>query len=251
MELTTLFTGRNRLRFEELASTNDYLAAAQRNGKLPEGSVVTTLYQHGGKGQAGNRWHSQTGANLLCSFLFYPSSLSADRVFHLQLFASLAVCETVTILSGAEATVKWPNDVYLHDRKVAGILPENVVLSNAVRQSIIGIGLNVNQVDFPSDIPIPVSIAQVKGQMSPLDDVLHILCNQLEKRYLQLQRGDHAGLLDVYLNRLYRKGEWARYESAGEEFEGRIKGIDAIGRLVIEYKNGTEKPFAFREVAYR
>ena len=145
----TLFTGRNLIKVKTIASTNNYALELLANNEPIEGTAIMAEYQQSGKGQRGSGWLSDEGANLLVSLIFYPRFLSPNNQFYLNIIASLAVMETVNNFCRADVKVKWPNDVYANERKIAGILIENSIRGSQIFSSVIGIGLNINQTSFP------------------------------------------------------------------------------------------------------
>lgn len=252
----TLFIGKVYLRFDELASTNDYtldLLAATTNSRPPEGTVVRAANQSAGRGQYGSRWESTPGENLLLSVVLYPVWLEAGAQFYLSMATALALRDTAAAScpASAEATfaVKWPNDLYSGDRKCAGILIQNALLGNHLQSSVVGIGLNVNQTDFHPDIPNPTSLALATGQKLDLEQVANTLFEYLEHRYLQLKSGQRATLKAEYEQHLHRSGIWAPYTHPdGTRFEGMIRGVTDEGRLRMGMSDGSEQRFGLKEV---
>lgn len=249
-ELTTLFTGRDLIRLQVVASTNSYLAEMASERKLSEGSLVIAEEQFAGRGQAGTEWFSEKGKNFIGSFMFYPVFLSAGDVFMLNKVFSLAVVSALEKLTGDFFFIKWPNDIYYKFHKTAGILIENTISGQSVSSSIFGIGLNVNQENFPGHLPNPVSLQQIKGKSYDLDSVKNVLCNEVESMYLQLKAGNHDLLSELYMKRLYRFDEWSLYKSDEGIFNGRICGVDRSGRLIIEHENGAFKSYDLKEIVF-
>ncbi len=254
----TLFTGKVYHRFEELPSTNDWAAQIIASGqtqdllgpaktKPPEGTVVRAANQTAGRGQLGSRWHSSPGENLLFSIIFYPSWLEAQAQFYLSMAMALGVNDVIASLghlsSGLKHAIKWPNDLYLNGRKTAGILIQNALLGARLQHSIVGIGLNVNQLEFPADLPNATSMALAFGQKLNLDELAERLFECLERRYLQLKAGRRAEIKSEYEEQLWRRGESARYvrSANGLEFEGMLMGITEQGLLRLQTSAGVEE----------
>jgi BirA family transcriptional regulator, biotin operon repressor / biotin---[acetyl-CoA-carboxylase] ligase len=251
----TLFVGKVYHRFDELPSTNDWAAAllaqaenvatSATKNKPPEGTAVRAASQSAGRGQFGSRWESTAGQNLLLSVLFYPHWLAASSQFGLSMAVALALRDTINACaphSAVRATVKWPNDLYLGSRKVAGILIQNSLAGQHLQSSIVGIGLNVNQLRFSPDLPNPTSMALAFGQEYALDAVADTLFEHLERRYLQLKAGREGDLKAEYESHLYRLGVSAQFARSadGAVFEGIIQGVTALGWLRIKVGEAEE-----------
>ena len=249
-ELTTLFTGRHYTVLEEIDSTNSFLAGILRNKILPEGAAIRTEYQKAGRGQAGVGWESESGKNLLISLAFYPGFVSPKEVFLLNKTYALAVYDFAENLLGSNVRIKWPNDVYWNDKKLGGILVENAIYQSALSYSILGVGLNVNQVAFSPALPNPVSFAMIKGIEYDLDELFNSLCGFIEARYLQLKRGDLFRIDEDYLSALYKMNEWIRFRSNSQEYAGCIRGVSENGKLIIEKESGQVVDYDIKEVKY-
>ena len=229
----------------EVDSTNKVMKDISENEELPSGSIVITDLQTAGRGQAGNSWESEAGKNLTFSMFFRPADMSANRFFAISEIVSLSVKYTLDKYI-SDITVKWPNDIYYKDSKIAGILVENTIYSRQISQSIIGIGINVNQKEFHSDAPNPVSMIQISGhpfdKMAVLDDFRRIFAEQ-SKRSLDLIHKE-------YLNAIYRKDGYHRYRDDKGVFEAVIHDIDQMGYLILKRMDGTSSRYAFKEVCY-
>lgn len=239
-------------RLDSCASTNAELAARP---DAPHGFVVATREQTAGRGQRGNHWESQPGQNLTFSICLRPAGLAADRQFELSMLVSLAVTDVLGDLflqmghPELSATIKWPNDIYVGHRKIAGILIENTISSGMIERSIVGIGLNVNQTEFTPYAPNPVSIAQLTGVQIPLDAILGPLCETIVAYVDQYMANQQPAALKItYRQGLYLgQGQVAQFvEPDGEPFGAAILDVGLDGRLYLT--NGRD--YAFKEVAY-
>lgn len=208
--------------------------------------MVIAAYQRTGRGQAGNIWESEPGRNLLLSLLITPD-IEADQQVYLNLVACLSVYDLVNAYCPGRTFVKWPNDIYVGNRKVAGILIENSLQGSRIKSSILGIGINLNQAFF--SIPKAISLATLTGHELDPDQCLNELQSCLNKRYEMLSLHLKQRLMDDYLAVLYRKGEQAHYRVNGQVIEGEITGIDPAGRLQLKTADGT-RLFAFKEIEY-
>lgn len=232
-----------------LTSTNSEASLLIKNGDPAEGTVIYTDFQTAGKGQPGNRWESEKGKNLLLSIILYPVSVLPEEQFLISMMVSLGLCDLLDNYSNINK-IKWPNDIYAGDGKIAGILIENTIIGGNIGSTVVGTGLNVNQTDFTGNIPNPVSIKRITGKNADRDKVMHELLAALDKRYKQLLYGNRENLRDEYISRLYRFGEWHKFKSGKNSFSGRIAGVTASGKLRIEKRNSNVTEFGFREVDY-
>lgn len=244
--------------YEALPSTNAALVQAINAGEEPaNGAVFITAAQTAGRGQGKNQWHASPGANLTLSMAVYPDHLSADRLFALNQFSGMAVADTVKHFLPAHlaATVrlKWPNDVYVGDRKIAGILVQNGLRGSAVSWSVIGIGLNVNEVAFPRELEdLATSLNTLTGRSLDLGEVREKLFRCLTERYGLLRPALRRELGARYQSRLYRLNLPGRYQltESGEKFFAVLRGVNEAGQLRLELAEGGERVFSLREIRF-
>jgi len=248
-ELTTLFTGRKLVKLEETGSTNRFLNELIQKETLPEGTTVIADYQESGQGLGGTTWYSEPGSNLLMSVVFRPEFLPVKKIYLISKAIALAIKDFLAE-EGIQAKIKWPNDIYIDEKKVCGVLIENSLRGSTVLQSVCGIGLNVNQLIFPAEIPNPVSMKMISGKTYSIDDCRIKLCRQLEKRYMQIKSQNFNLINNDYLKSLHRFYEMETYESGSEKFSARIIDVEDEGRLVIKKENGTILRFAFKEIKF-
>lgn len=241
------------LRVKETESTNRDLEKWIRgnvldNNELPEFYMLMADYQTAGRGQGTNRWHSAPQLNLLASIYFRPP-LPASRQFVFNEYFALAVKECLSCYV-KEVMVKWPNDIYVGNKKIAGILIEHSVFGDTLFSTIAGIGLNVNEKEFPDWIPNPTSLALLTGSEFSVEEVAARLHAQLQNTYSRLQPDGWEALNADYLGSLCRMNEWSRYEIGGREVEARIVGVDEYGRLLLEGRGGERWCCGMKEVRY-
>ena len=230
---------------EEVASTNTL--AGELMDRLKDQSVVLTYRQTQGRGQMGNCWESEPGKNISMTVVLKPERLAAERQFAVSMVIALGVYDYVSQhVEGC--TVKWPNDVYVGEKKVAGILIEHTVMGGEVVISLCGVGLNVNQACFFSDAPNPVSMRQLLGREFVLKEVLSGLLEAIGKRYVQVLHFDK--LKQDLLQVLYRRDGIYRWADEMGEFEAMIKDINEYGQLVLGKMEGEERIYSFKEVRY-
>jgi len=251
--MNTLFTGRHIIELDEIPSTNTYAIDLLKQGSLTEGSLVRAFHQGGGRGQYGNSWHSEKGKNLTFSLVMHPVFLAADKQFYLSKITSLAVLGMLTEILPAsqyDIQIKWPNDILVNGSKLAGILIENLVSGNGhLQNSVIGLGINVNQVDFEPYKRKAVSLASLLKKEIELNQVLERFCKHFEALYLSLKQRRWEPIDKQYLLNLYRYGQPANYQSKGKKFEGKISDVEENGFLVVE-SEGALRRFNFKEIEF-
>ena len=243
----TLFLGKKVVFLPQCHSTNDELATLAKNSKEPEGLVLYTKDQTKGKGQRGNVWLAEPGKNMLISVLLRPRFLDPQNQFYLNLITGLAIIDVLMESIPNHLTLKWPNDVYIQDRKIAGILIESNIRGSSVESAIVGVGLNVNQNGF--NLPKATSISIETGDDFVLNDVMENFLLHLEKWYLKLKSGDKRAILDQYHQLLMWRGEKRKFRRANEELFGEIIGIDQHGRLSINH-DGILHHYNIKEIEF-
>lgn len=245
----TLFIGKYLEEYASCSSTNELaLTSWKDQPSIPEGAILITREQTKGRGQRGNYWEAEPGANLTFSLLLRPVFLELTSQFYLNIITSLAVSECYREILGPEVKIKWPNDIYYQHQKLSGILIESALSGNKINCSIVGVGMNINQTSFV--YPLATSPAQVKKMPYDLNQLLNRFCLVFEKYYLWLRQGQRLALMDAYLERLYLKDERYWFEAKGEEWEGYIRGITESGFLQVEM-GGQIREFTFKELVYK
>lgn len=278
----------NILHFDTLPSAYTYVAENART--MASGTVVTADYQSAGRGQRGNTWESAHGQNLLMAMLVRPLRFPARSQFYISEAVSLAVAATLRRVCGVECRVKWPNDIYASDRKICGILISHSIEAPAeaprtapldapgtvdaiIAHTVIGIGVNLNQREFRSDAPNPVSVAQLTGRDTDRDLFLRTLVDTITSNLKQLQApAPHAaeqgvpelqgaaGLHAAYMSALWR-GDGAPHPfydvRTGERFAATIQAVEPSGHLILRtaatsgrQDAPTLRRYAFKEVSW-
>jgi BirA family biotin operon repressor/biotin-[acetyl-CoA-carboxylase] ligase len=235
--------------YEKVSSTNDLASVMLRGGKPAEGTVITAAFQQDGRGQKGNIWDSEPDKNLLMSVILYPVMVRPEEQFVISQMVSLAVYDLVRT-EIPDVKIKWPNDIYVRDDKIAGILIEHSIMGSAISSSVAGIGLNVNQTVFRNNIVNPVSLAQITGRKHDLSMITGELIRLLDMRYAMIIRGRIDELAEAYHNSLYRCREWHRYADRDGEFTGLIESVGPDGLLMVKREMGDVKGYAFKEIDY-
>ncbi|MCY1720363.1 biotin--[acetyl-CoA-carboxylase] ligase [Prolixibacteraceae bacterium Z1-6] len=241
-------TDKNIIVLNEVDSTNNY-AKQLIADKAGEGTVVLAHYQNSGKGQQGNFWESEAGKNLLFSLILYPGFLDAAKQFYISKAVSLALVQVVK-KEISDVHIKWPNDIYVGNKKIGGILIENTIKGSKLDSAIIGIGLNLNQENFISGAPNPVSLKQLTGKEYNAKEVLKDFLIRFNDLMGELQNGFFETIEKNYLAGLFRYNEWSLFRKDGKEFTARIAGIGEFGQLQLEKRSGDVEAFLFKEVEF-
>ncbi len=242
----TLILGNRIVKLDETASTNNYLQEMMVNTPCFEGLMVVAKNQLQGKGQRGNTWESENGKNLTFSFLLKPNVLVEEQ-FVLSQVVSLGIYDFLAKMGFEQVAVKWPNDIYVDGKKIAGILIENTLNANKISTCIVGIGLNVNQIQFSPNINA-TSLAILTDKEFDLEQLLNDLLKCIEYRYLQLKAGKSTQLKLDYLNVLLGYQKPLHYLVNNQQVTGIIRGVSAIGKLQIEI-NAQVKEFDLKEIS--
>ncbi|MCQ6961373.1 biotin--[acetyl-CoA-carboxylase] ligase [Mucilaginibacter aquariorum] len=235
---------------KEVDSTNTFLKNILSNSKpVPDGTVIMAETQYAGRGQRDNTWHAEPGKNLTFSLLLKPGFLSAQQQFDLTRAVSLGVYDALYPLLRDSLKIKWPNDIYYGDKKLGGMLIENILQGSQIKNAIIGIGLNVNQENFPDNAANATSIKKILQRDYELKNILAEICNHIEAYYLHLKAGRFEYVRNIYLSRLYWLNEQRQFKSNGQVFEGVIKNVEDNGLLVID-QNGGEQAYNLKEIEF-
>lgn len=198
----------------------------------------------------GNGWFSEKGKNLLFSLLIYPDNVEANAQFIISRIASLAVKNTLDQFTD-DIRIKWPNDIYWKDKKIAGILIENDISGRVITNSIIGIGININQDQFPEELPNPVSLKQVTGSEFDRDYILDNFVREFFLIYREFQNGNEKAIEDEYMLDLYRINDYYWFEDDNGRFKAIIKEVLPSGHLVLKtLETAEERVYAFKEVSF-
>ena len=239
-------------RLKEIPSTNDYLKKLCQEGKAREFHTVLAESQTAGKGQRGNSWEAEAGKNLTFSTVLYPTALEANKQFCLSMLAALACHEALdNYIDGF--SIKWPNDIYWKDKKIGGILIENELEGKYIVQTIIGIGLNINQETFYSDAPNPISLKQILGVEVRLEEVLTKVVHGIIGGYRQLENNfdvTSQAISTLYRKHLYRREGLFPYRDAQGEFLAEYQDVELGGHLILKDEQGTLRRYAFKEVNF-
>ena len=231
---------------DEIDSTNAEAMRMLKQGKPAEGTCIVAGFQREGRGQRSNVWDSRPRENLLTSFILYPRSFLAQRPFILSKTIALAVHNTITTFSSGKVQIKWPNDILLDGKKVAGVLLENQWAGSNWQAAIAGIGINVNQTKFA--IEKATSLANHSRSNLQVDSVLKELQKQLSHQYARLCKGQEASITDDYHQYLFGKDYYYTYQTTNEQMKAKIISVAVDGRLEILSEKGDINHYDLSEV---
>ncbi|MFA5245626.1 MAG: biotin--[acetyl-CoA-carboxylase] ligase [Pedobacter sp.] len=245
-----LFVGQNLIRLKEVDSTNTFLKdALSKSTPFMDGTVILAEKQFAGRGQSGNSWQSEAGKNLTFSILLNPVFLQVEKQFELNKAVSLALNDVLSKYFNGRAYIKWPNDLYIDNNKIGGMLIENIVQGSRIKHAIVGIGLNINQGQFPDNLKNITSFKQELHQDYDLMGILSEICSSVEARYLQLRSGALDKLDHDYLNKLYLMHQWSVFRFDGRIESGKIMGVTGPGQLLLETTEG-QRLFNNKEIEF-
>jgi BirA family transcriptional regulator, biotin operon repressor / biotin---[acetyl-CoA-carboxylase] ligase len=245
-----LFVGHNIVTLKEVDSTNTYLKQAlSKSTPLPEGTVIMADSQYSGRGQTHNTWHSAPGKNLTLSILLNPRFLEVQRQFDLNIAVSLAINDVLLTHFGHAAVIKWPNDSYIADEKIGGILIENIIQGSQIKHAIIGVGLNVNECEFPPILQKVTSFRKILHTDYDLNVIKNEICGSVEARYLQLKAGRIDSMKQEYLSKLYLFNRWANFKINGQILAAKIVDVTPQGFLQVETEAGLQE-FALQQIQF-
>lgn len=227
-------------------STND----DARSSEYQHMDVIWAEQQSAGRGQRGHSWHSREGENLTFSVVLTPEFLPIVEQFLLSEIVALSLVEALGEY-GVECRIKWTNDIYAGDNKIVGVLIEHSLSGDKIMRTIAGIGINVNQLSFPEDLPNPTSMVVVSGREHSREAVLASFLHHLEVWYDRLERGEKRAVEESYRKLMYHLDEQHTYAyPSGERFEAIIRGVRPSGELRLEHTDGTIREYAFKEVEF-
>lgn len=230
-------------------STNKYVEEIISKQNIPEGSIYYTFDQTAGIGQAENKWESEPGKNLTATMVVYPDFLLASEQFFLTIVASLSVSDAVNgYLHGISSQIKWPNDIYVQHQKIAGILIKNFVTGDLLSATIIGLGLNINQVHF-KEAPDAISLKILTDTEFSINEVLTNWHDKFAFYYDKLKKNRNE-ILDLYLSRMYMRGVAANYLVGDKIVNATITGVDKYGFLVLNDSKGKKYVCGNKEIVY-
>ncbi len=240
--------GNTLLTFDQVASTNKTAAELLSLNKADHGVVVLANEQTDGRGQRGSSWIARPGLDLTISIVVKPKDLRADAQFALGKVAALAVHDAVRAHVQNEVRIKWPNDVLVERRKIAGILIKNDVVGELIMASIIGVGINVNNTELDPEL-VATSMAIETGKTFDRTELMHLLLERFEHWYDKWDRNRGDGLVS-YTDRLWTRGRWAEMTLDGQRITARAMDVDELGRLIVEHEDGSVQAYGLDRLRF-
>ena len=247
--LETLYIGKNIVELDVVDSTNNYASKLVAKKEALEGTVVIAHFQGEGKGQRGNVWTSEPGKNLTFSLVLKPKQVSPNEAFVISKIVSLAICKYLETVVDEDVFIKWPNDIYVGQKKICGILIENQFKGKNFECAIVGIGLNVNQSNFQNLPRVTSLLLELKKELE-LRSVLDGLLKSIEICYLQFQQDGATAIHEEYLSNLLFIGEMRRYKTFEGEMIGKISNVLSNGQVEIETEDGQLFNFDIKELEF-
>ena len=239
----------NIIKLDAIDSTNNYLKKIILNEGITDYTIVTAKFQTEGKGQLGTKWESEHSKNLICSVYKKNINIKAQDQFVISALVSLALIKTLRKVNLSNSYIKWPNDIMSDNKKICGILIENIVKENYIKDAVIGIGLNVNQTIF-NNLPNATSIKNLIGTSCSKDEILKDLVKNLEYYFNKLDKSSINSIFEKYEDALFRINKPSTFKNPkGEVFTGYIKGVSKLGKLNVMLEDNLLKSYDLKEIS--
>jgi BirA family biotin operon repressor/biotin-[acetyl-CoA-carboxylase] ligase len=235
------------IKLDAIDSTNEFLKGLSNKQEVQNFTVVTAETQLKGKGQMGSKWNSETGKNLIMSVLVKDFLFDNEGVFNLNVVVSLAVIRSLKKYDIPDLSIKWPNDIMSANKKIGGILIENSIKGVGNIMSVVGLGLNVNQIKF-EDLPRASSLALICNVTFDKEEILFAIMSEME--VIIADYSVNASVLwEEYSDELFKIGIPTAFADENEtNFMGIIKGVSAIGKLQIQLEDDSICEYNLKEV---
>lgn len=241
----------NLVKLDAINSTNQFLKDFVKNSSVENWTVITAEYQNLGRGQMKTKWHSKKSKNLLFSVLIRFDDLHIVQQFYMNCAISLGIYKTLYDHKITNLSIKWPNDIMAANKKIAGILIENSLVKDRIRYSVVGIGLNVNQVEFPASLPKATSFKLLLHKDFNRDILLDEIINNIKDYIDLITKKEFSFLKEQYEKVLYKSGKPQVFKNKnGQIFLGKILGVNKQGKLLVEQENEEIKEFNFKEIKF-
>jgi len=234
---------------EECNSTNDLAREFLNNNECNDVVVFAAHKQISGRGQGSNKWCSDDYKNITCSIIIKPENILMHEQFYISMITSLAARDYL-LSYNITSSIKWPNDIYVSDKKIGGILIEHNIIGTNVTNSIIGIGLNINQSTFPSSIPNPTSLYNELKNSFNINEELSIFLSFFNNWLVQLNSGEKDMIYNEYLKSLFGFNKWRNFKTNNKVFIGKIINVETTGEIKITDKNNNTNGYFFKEIEF-
>ena len=239
----------NIIKLDAIDSTNNYLKKIILNEGINDYTVVTAKFQTQGKGQLGTEWESEHSKNLICSVYKKEINIKVQDQFVISALVSLALIKTLRKVNLSNMHIKWPNDIMSDNKKICGILIENIVKENYIKDTVIGIGLNVNQTIF-NNLPNAASIKNLIGTTCSIDEILKDLVKNIKYYFNELDKSSINSIFEKYEDALFRINKPSTFKnSKGEVFSGYIKGVSRSGKLSVMLEDNLVESYDLKEIS--
>ena len=239
----------NIIKLDAIDSTNNYLKKIILNEGINDYTVVTAKFQTQGKGQLGTEWESEHSKNLICSVYKKNINIKVQDQFVVSALVSLALIKTLRKINLSNMHIKWPNDIMSDNKKICGILIENIVKENYIKDTVIGIGLNVNQTIF-NNLPNAASIKNLIGTTCSIDEILKDLVKNLKYYFNELDKSSINSIFEKYEDALFRINKPSTFKNLkGEVFSGYIKGVSRLGKLNVMLEDNLVESYDLKEIS--
>ncbi|MBK8405149.1 MAG: biotin--[acetyl-CoA-carboxylase] ligase [Bacteroidetes bacterium] len=238
------------IELEETDSTNSYASRLLQEHEVAEGTAIMAHFQTSGRGQRSSGWESESHKNLTVSYILSPGFLPITNHFVLNQAISLGVYDFIKSKISADVAIKWPNDILVGNSKIAGILIENSLRGTKITHSVVGIGINVNQIQFADYEPPATSLAKIEVKEFELRKLLDELSENLDKWYTRVRLGHFRQINQAYEEAMFQRNKLATYQTPEGKFQGTITGVTDDGRLEILKQDGIPVYFMNKEVRY-
>ena len=239
----------NIIKLDAIDSTNNYLKKIILNEGINDYTVVTAKFQTQGKGQLGTEWESEYSKNLICSVYKKNINIKVQDQFVISALVSLALIKTLGKVNLSNSYIKWPNDIMSDNKKICGILIENIVKENYIKDAVIGIGLNVNQTIF-NNLPNAASIKNLIGTTCSIDEILKDLVKNIKYYFNELDKSSINSIFEKYEDALFRINKPSTFKnSKGEVFSGYIKGVSRLGKLNVMLEDNLVESYDLKEIS--
>ncbi|MDG1135939.1 MAG: biotin--[acetyl-CoA-carboxylase] ligase [Bacteroidales bacterium] len=244
----------NIINIIEADSTNSHAIGLIENGKANEGDVVVTSCQKQGKGQGENHWESEPNKNITATLILEPTFIHPSQQFVLTQLISLSIKRILDkYLSNynTNTSVKWPNDIYIGDKKIAGILFQNFVVGETLTYSVIGFGVNINQTKFSVKAGNPIALIELLKDDVNVNDILKEVLEDFKNSYESIREyQDYNNVNEEYIDNLFLRGAWHKFKDINGSFIGKISGVDEFGRLEVITRSGNSRVYLFKEITF-
>jgi BirA family biotin operon repressor/biotin-[acetyl-CoA-carboxylase] ligase len=241
--------GNNLIELDITDSTNEYSKTLIKKSQVEEGTVILADFQTKGKGQKDGYWESEKGKNLTFSIILYPNFLDIQKQFYLSMSVSIGIVEFLSHMS-VNSKIKWPNDICINNKKVAGFLIENSIKRNIISSSIIGIGININQTEFKSSAPNPTSLSLELNKTFDIKNTYKLLIFYINKWIKLLYNSHYKKIKSRYKKNLFLINKKARFADINGKFDGRIIDVEESGILLIKTDSKKVRKYNFKEVSF-